>query len=217
MTDTGHLMRKVNMTITQDWSKVRGACDRILKKINNGELDKYKKAGGYGLADQATDYDIGSYGKMSITMGWSDREWLFWNGKYLHSLFPWYPQAVDYFNDVILEDIMWVVNYNSIYEHIDMKHKNDTEDPDDPPQCKLTYIVSSEDPNAYTISRDVADHSIVDQYQSTVGTAWLLHTGHLHGVYTKPNMKREILQFKFASKYSEVCELLDRKGPINFK
>jgi len=217
MIDSSHLMCKVNMTITQDWVRVRDAYERILKKIDNGELDNYKKIGGYGEADQAADYDLGSYGKMSITMGWSEREWLFWNGKYLHTLLPWYSQAVEYFDGVILEDIMWVVSYDTIREHIDMKHKNDIKDPDDPPQCKLTYIVSSEDPDAYTVSRDVNDHDISDQYPSTVDTAWLLHTGHLHGVYSEPNMKREILQFKFASKYSEVCELLDRKGPIHFK
>lgn len=211
-------MRKVDMTITQDWTSLRDAYERILKKIDSGAMDRYKTSGsGYSENDKSTAYDIGSHGRMEISMGWSTREWLFWSGKYLHNLLPWYSKAKEYFDSVVLEDIMWVVNYDTIYEHIDMKHKEDIKNVDDPPQCKLTYIVSSEDPDAYTISRDVTDHSIVDQYPSTVGSAWLLHTGHLHGVYTKPNQKREILQFKFSSTYDEVCELLDRKGPVHFE
>jgi len=210
---SGHLIKKVDMTINQDWFKVRNAYDLIYNKIINGELDKYSYDHGYSIADNSKAYDLSNFGSVELTKGWSEKDWLFWQGQYFYSLLPWYKQAKEYFKDLEFESIMWVVSYDTIREHIDLKHISDVNTPDDPPQCKLTYIVSSQDPDAYTIARDVKNSEIFATYQSIPDTAWLLHTGHIHGVYANSGL-REVLQFKFNRTYDEVCAYLDKIGPI---
>lgn len=212
-----HLQRQVNLTIVQDWNKTRQVYQKIKQKIDNGELEKTATQGGYHEKDVAKDYAMPGSGKMTVTHGWS-KDWNFWHGPLLYATFPWYKQAVEYFSGLNLSSIMWVVSREAIVNHIDMKDIHDpvNTDPDDPPQCKLTYIVSSEDPDAKTVSYDINNPGIRASYPSIPNTAWLLATGHPHEVVARPGL-REILQFKFDNTYQEVSDYLDKKGPVHFE
>jgi hypothetical protein len=214
MSSDYQLIKKVNLTIVnQDWDRVRARYLGLKEKISSNELQS-----DYILSDNdptgiiygQTFYYFKHLGSIDSTDERISNNWDSWRGQLFYSLCPWYKQAVKLFAPLDLAGIAWSVNYEDIKLHIDQK-PSDKEAYD---QCKINYIVDSQDIKAKTIVYDLADSNRYFAYESIPNTAWLLDTNHPHEVNSTG--KREIVQFKFWNSFDQVAKFLDQTGPIIF-
>ena len=218
------MQKLVDLTIKQDWNKVRQVFDTLNKKRLLGQLDSNKQdLDSIGMAQ----YDIGEFGSISVDTGkivgrsTYGNGWIEFNGQLLNSLLPWTKQAKELFKDVGLISINWITTRASVNLHTDYINFDDIDAPyyinstdKKNQQCKLNYIVSSLDPDAVTISYDHHDATKTWQTKSIPGTAFLLDTQYPHEV--KNNEYREVLTFLFNNDYKVISEFLDKLGPIRF-
>ena len=196
------MIKSVDITIHQDWNKVRDLYNSVLAMKDANKLtNKHAVTEWY-----STQYDIGNYG--SLIYDHEDalsKDWGVLNGKILHPQLSWYNQARELFANLNFHGCAWSVSNTNIRLHCDGK----TESEKDQLFCNLNYIISSDDPTGSTISYD---SDTVSSYPSVPNTAWLLDPGLPHEV--KCNGHREILQFKFFNSYDNVANFLDAYGPI---
>ena len=219
------MQKLVDLTIKQDWNKVRQVFDTLNKKRLLGQLDSNKQdLDSIGMAQ----YDIGKFGSMSVDTGkivgksTYGNGWTEFSGPLLISLLPWTKQAKELFKNVGLISINWITIRASVNLHTDYMNFDDINAPyyvnstdKKNQQCKLNYIVSSLDPDAVTISYDHHDTTKTWQTKSIPDTAFLLNPEYPHEV--KNTGYREILTFLFNNDYKVVSEFFDRQGPIKFE
>lgn len=201
------MIQPVDLTIHQNWNKVRSLYQSILakKEANTFPNKNFLETG------QAKLYNIGSYG--SLIYEDSDmlsKDWGNLTGKILYQTLPWFNHAQRIFADLNFYSCNWSVGHTNIRRHCDGKPDKESS----LSFCNLNFIVSCEDPTAVTLSYDASDPNIVSSYPSKPNTAWLLDPNLPHEV--KNSGLREILQFKFLNSYDNVAKFLNQTGPIVF-
>lgn len=199
------MLSKVNITIDQDWDRIRKIYNHILqKRLDNSLTDNY-----FVPEWEATQYNLGTLGSLVYNEILSP-DWGTWSGLLLDSSLGWVQQARDYFRGLNFHGVSFSVTEHSISQHIDGKIASEN----DLAQCKINYIVYSEDQSATTYVYNRDDPTICNSYPSDFGHAYLLDVTHPHEVHSAGH--REVLQFKFFNSYDEVKSFLEKAGPVHF-
>lgn len=201
-----HLQKPVNLVINQDWSEILTRYDTIHNMMLAGKFDKDSQ---WVPEWAAMQYNFSSMGSIILDEILS-KEWGTWTGPLLYSHFKWMQDAEKFFADLNFHGVGLSVTYEDVALHMDGKRGEEQL----LPQCKLLYVVRSDDKDAVTISHDKDNLSLTKSTISTPGTAFLLNTNEPHEV--KSNGYRAVLQFKFLEDFKTVSKFLDNCGPIAF-
>ena len=204
-----YLQKPVNVKINQDWSEILKKYDNIHSMILSGKLDKdlQPKAAGWPVKR----YNFGNMGSVLIDDAALSNNWGTWTGPLLDSQLKWIDQARKLFVNLnFYHSVGLSITYEDVAVHTDAKPYDES----DLSQCKLLYVIKSEDPNAKTISHDINDPTITRSFPSVPGTAFLLDTNSPHEVKAKGY--RAVLQFKFFTDFNVIADFFDRHGPIEF-
>jgi len=197
----------VNITIEQNWDSIRALYRTVFDKQKLGKLDhdliEVDEWGG-------TQYNLDRHGSLMLSQRLSPN-WGSLSGPILNRLLPWHKQVVEIFKPLNFGMVIWSDTIADVTRHVDAKISEEYS----LPQCKINYIVSSEDQLAKTIVYDSNEDSYYESYPSTLNHAWLLNTSHPHEIWSKGH--REILQFKFFNHYDDVADFLKQVGPITLK
>jgi len=217
------MQRLVDLTIHQDWDRTRSVLQKYTDLRVSGQLDANKIGDSpNGLTVYSGDDFMTRVAndliKTSAGYGSGQVDLL---GPALESTLPWIDQAKELFREINLHDVAFFKTNKRVQPHIDYTNYDN---PDSffyiksgrtsKKQCKIIYIVSSEDTQAVTTSYDHNDKSIQWNTPSVPGTAFLLDTSYLHEV--KNTKDREIFRFLFDNDYDTVSKFLDKMGPIVF-
>jgi len=207
MNSTSHLLRPVDLEIVnQDWNKV---IEFYYKACAMRDAGKF--TGNYIEEILSTEYSFKEFG--SITTQFDENDEWYWDtisGKIFDSFFPWLPEAKKTFKNLNLANISLSLTPGDIKLHIDAKKTSEKSSN----QCKINYVVSTEDPNAVTTVYDINDKNIFASYPSIPQKFWLLNTDHPHEV--KSNGFRIMFYFKFYNSFEEVADRLAQLEPIRF-
>ena len=198
------LCRPVNRTIEQDWDKIRKIYNRVVAKMKNNELDADSQ---WVEEWGSTQYNLGKLG--SLIMGDTlTPQWGAASGPIFESALPWASQARELFKSLNFHSMIWSDTIANVARHRDGQPDHEV----GMPECKINFIVSSDDINAKTI---VYDNLYSEQYPSTLNSVWLLDTSYPHEIWS--NGHREVFQFKFFNHYADVANFLETIGSITFK
>jgi hypothetical protein len=210
MESEGNLLRKVNITINQDWTELRKLYHEYNQKILTASptdvIDFYNPT---GITYQVSTYDflVNDYPLRVIhhDEGISNNTlWL--EGAYLHSMFPWYKNVFHLFwQKLNFTKLVYAVNYHGVKLHIDQEYHK---------LCKLMYIISTDDFTANTIVYDAKNPSVKESFISIPKQTHLVDMKKAHEVHC--NGKREVLQFWFQNDYEEVSTFLKAHEPLIF-
>jgi hypothetical protein len=196
---------KADITIDQDWNKIRKIYSVIVDKMNNDQIDSF-----YYIEERGgTQYNLGSFGSLVYGDGLSP-DWGAWGGPLLESSLGWVQQARDYFQGLNFHGMIFSVTEHPVDLHIDgrppeEKHLN---------ECKINYIVETQDVSAKTYVYNQDSPDIFEWYPSIPGHAYLLDTSNPHEVQASGH--REVLQFKFFNTFDEVKNFLLQAKPVHF-
>ena len=201
------LQQQIDLKIQYDWSKIRDYYNILIKNMSENKFDKYAKEYPDEENGLATYYSIGNHGCIIHNDGLS-KDWNIWTGKMLESMVPWIPEAKGLFKNLKLDSIKFGSITTSVKKHRDGGVNSE-------PMCNLTYIISSADPNARTISYDNNDPRITKVISSTPGTAYLLDTQTPHEIISEGF--REVFQFCFKNDFDILVDQLNNIGPIRLE
>ena len=203
------MQKQVDLLIEQDWSKNRKTLQMLNDRRESGQLDSFKEEYGYLKKTHYNIQNVGSLGVEDESIN-EKSGWTTFDGPLLNSLLPWVKQAEELFKELNLELIQWITIDSILPLHSDIDYdKKETGS-----KCRINFIVTSEDPDAVTISYDRHDATKTWSTPSISGTAFLLDIGYPHEV--KNDKHREIISFTFKNSYTIISEFLDKLGPIRF-
>ena len=198
------MVEKIDIQFRYDWEIVRKKYNQI-KSAADPNLYIQDKV--YG--NSSDTYNLKGFGYISNIHKFSPN-WYMWSGELFESMLPWSKNLRHTFSELTISHISWSVIDSNILRHFD--NKIDAEK--DLPQCKLNYIVRSDDPNAITNVYN-ADSTIKKSYLSTPNSAWLVNVDLDHEVINTGH--REILTFKFFNEFDQVLDVFKRLGPMVFE
>jgi hypothetical protein len=201
-----YLQKPVNLVINQDWNEILTKYDTIHSMMLAGKFDKDSKWVPEWVAMQ---YNFSSMGAIVLDKVLS-KDWGTWTGPLLYSHLKWMQHAEKFFADLNFQGVGLSVTYEDIAIHTDGKLDEERL----LPQCKLLYVVRSDDKDAVTISHDKDNLSLIQSMVSVPGTSFLLNTNAPHEVKSKGY--RAVLQFKFLEDFKTVSKFVDNCGPISF-
>jgi hypothetical protein len=203
-----YLQKPVNLTINQDWDLILSKFDHIYRSVLNGEFDQTSE---WTPQWMATQYNFNNNMGSVVLDNVLSKNWTTWTGLLLNSQLKWSKQAKELFSNLNFHGLGLSVTTEDIALHTDGKR----DDEESLPQCKILYIIKSEDKNAVTISYDAQNSNITQSFPSIPRTALLLNTDSPHEV--KSSGYRAVLQFKFHTDFNSVANFLDQCGPIVFE
>jgi hypothetical protein len=198
------MLQHVDLKINQDWSKIKEYYNKLISEMRNGKFDKFADIYEDTINGKVIIYGLGSYGSI-INTDYLSKDWNVWNGPILENMLPWKKDAKEIFKNLNLHSFKFGSTDSSVKKHVDGPIR-------DYPICNLTYIISSADPNARTISYNKDDETVTKVAPSIVGTAFLLDIDQPHEIISEGH--REVFQFCFYNKFDDIIKELDRIGPI---
>lgn len=200
------LLAKLDLMIIQDWDLIRNLTyndpTMMQKSVNLNTI----------MLDHGDGHAVAYMGSLS-------EDWAIFSGNLLNDAMPWYKNFLEIIEPLQYDGCGFQKHRKSITEHADIRachsdsEKSHGLEPDR--QCKINYVVSSDDPDAVTIVTDRDDPTNISKYGSTPNGAWLLNINHPH--YLKCNGYREVLSFKFCEKFETVLEHFNKLGPLTLK
>jgi hypothetical protein len=202
------MLKSIDITIHQDWNKIRKAYQSVLAMKKDNQLKKRH------FLDELTTqhYPLGDLGNLYYEdYGIYSKDWFSLSGKIIDEQLPWLAQARRVFADLHFWGCQLNVSRTSMRPHrdpVDIDKKTGFR------MFKFLYIIAAEDPDAITLSYDKTDSTLIYSHKSVPDTAFLLDPYSLHEM--KTNGHREILEFTFYNEYDTLAKFFDQTGPIVF-
>ena len=194
-----NLFQQVDLTITQDWEIIRATYQKAVEKKDT--IRNKKPADVFG----STLYDLKELGHLTWIPQLS-LDWGLWNISQDLTTLPWAINARQVFQEIHLKSLVWGSSSTTIKRHRDRYGADDKLI-----ECKLVYIVRSDDPDDHNNMYD--DENNKHSFMSTPGTAWLIDTAFDHE--TISNGCREVLQFQFNCDFQQAREFFNQHTSIN--
>ena len=202
------MIQSVDITIHQDWNKVRKLYESVLAMKAANRL----KQEDFHIKHGASQYHVGDLGTLWYEdLDYTSKDWGSLTGKIIHKQLSWIDQAYQIFAGLHFYGCSWNVTHTDIRPHRDPP-SIDIET--GLPAVKVLYMITSEDTDAVTLSYDNNDPTMIYSHKSVPGTAFLLDPYSLHELKSKG--LREILEFRFYNEYDTLAKFFDQAGPIVF-
>lgn len=201
------LIAKLDIKIEQDWDIIRK-----LTPVDQSILDSCVQNNKIELIHNTEDHAIAYMGQLS-------HNWTIHSGPVLKNNLPWYEHFLELIKPLQYDGCGFQKHNLPVFEHADkLECHSDTGInhilvPDG--QCKINYVIGSNDPDSVTVIRDRDNSENISTYGAEPNNAWLIDVNHPH--YVKCNGYREVISFKFCEKFETVLNHFKNLGPLVLK